>query len=251
LNSIATYAAIAIENARLHQSVLAERDRVVAVQEEVQKKLARDLHDGPTQLVASMLMRLDFIKKALSRDPSLVDEEITELIELGQRASHQMRTLLFELRPLVLETQGLVPALETFLTRLQKEEAGTTFHLEVKTERGDAQLTRRDPRDEAAIFAIVQEAVKNALKHARADNIWVQLVEQAGTLTVMVRDDGVGFDVAAVESVYEQRGSLGMVNIRERAELLGGRLALQSAPGQGTKVVLHVPWGPTQPVTAT
>ena len=251
LNSIATYAAIAIENAQLHQSVLAERDRVVAVQEEVQKKLARDLHDGPTQLVASMLMRLDFIKKALSRDPSLVDEEITELIELGQRASHQMRTLLFELRPLVLETQGLVPALETFLTRLQKEEAGTTFHLEVKTERGDAQLTRRDPRDEAAIFAIVQEAVKNALKHARADNIWVQLVEQAGTLTVMVRDDGVGFDVAAVESVYEQRGSLGMVNIRERAELLGGRLTLQSAPGQGTKVVLHVPWGPTQPVTAT
>jgi len=245
LNSIATYAAIAIENARLHQSVLAERDRVVAVQEEVQKKLARDLHDGPTQLVASMLMRLDFIKKALSRDPSLVDEEITELIELGQRASHQMRTLLFELRPLVLETQGLVPALETFLTRLQKEEAGTTFHLEVKTEREDAQLTRRDPRDEAAIFAIVQEAVKNALKHARADNIWVQLVEQAGTLTVMVRDDGVGFDVAAVESVYEQRGSLGMVNIRERAELLGGRLTLQSAPGQGTEVVLHVPWGPT------
>lgn len=245
LNSIATYAAIAIENARLHQSVLAERDRVVAVQEEVQKKLARDLHDGPTQLVASMLMRLDFVKKALSRDPSLVEEEITELMELGQRASYQMRTLLFELRPLILETQGLVPALETFLNRLQKEEAGTTLHLEVKTEREDAQLTRRDPKDEAAIFAIVQEAVKNALKHARADNIWVQLVEQAGTLTVMVRDDGVGFDLAAVESVYEQRGSLGMVNIRERAELLGGRLTLQSAPGQGTEVVLHVPWGPT------
>ncbi len=243
LNSIATYAAIAIENARLHQSVLAERDRVVAVQEEVQKKLARDLHDGPTQLVASMLMRLDFVKKALSRDPSLVEEEVTQLMELGQRASHQMRTLLFELRPLILETQGLVPALETFLSRLQKEEAGTTLHLEVRTERGDAQLTRRDSKDEAAIFAIVQEAVKNALKHAQADNIWVRLVEQAGTLTVTVQDDGVGFDVAAVESVYEQRGSLGMVNIRERAELLGGYLTLRSAPGQGTEVVLHVPWG--------
>jgi signal transduction histidine kinase len=244
LNSIANYAAIAIENARLHQSVLAERDRVVVAQEEVQKELARDLHDGPTQLVAGMLMRLDFIKKALTRDPSLVEEEIVQLIELGQRASHQMRTLLFELRPLILETQGLVPALETFLTRRQKEEAGTTLHLEVSTERGDDQLTRRDPKDEAAIFAIIQEAVRNALKHAQADNIWIRLAEQAGELMVMVQDDGVGFDTAAVESNYEQRGSLGMVNVRERAELVGARLTLRSAPGQGTEVMIRVPRGP-------
>jgi signal transduction histidine kinase len=244
LNSIATYAAIAIENARLHQSVLAERDRVVVAQEEVQKELARDLHDGPTQLVAAMLMRLDFVKKALTHDPSLIEEEMVQLIDLGQRASHQMRTFLFELRPLVLETKGLVPALETFLTRLRNEEAGTTFHLEVRTERGDDQLIRRDPKDEAAIFAIVQEAVKNALKHAHADNIWIRLAEQAGELMVMVQDDGVGFDTAAVESDYEQRGSLGMVNIRERAELVGGHLTLRSAPGQGTEVMIRVPWGP-------
>jgi signal transduction histidine kinase len=245
LNSITTYAAIAIENARLHQSVLTERDRVVVAQEEVQKELARDLHDGPTQLVAGMLMRLDFIQSALTRDPSLVEEEVAQLMELGQRASHQMRTLLFKLRPLVLETRGLVPALETFLTRQQEEAAGTTLHLEVRTEREDDQLTRRDPKDEAAIFAIVQEAVKNALKHAQADNIWVRLAEQAGELMVMVQDDGVGFDTAAVESDYEQRGSLGMVNIRERAELVGGRLTLRSAPGQGTEVMIRVPWGPT------
>jgi signal transduction histidine kinase len=244
LNSIATYAAIAIENARLHQSVLAERDRVVVAQEEVQKKLARDLHDGPTQLVAGMLMRLDFIQKALTRDPSLVEKEIVQVIDLGQRASHQMRTLLFKLRPLILETQGLVPALETFLTRQQKEEADTTLHLEVRTERGDDHLTRRDSKDEAAIFAIVREAVRNALKHAQADNIWVRLAEQAGELMVIVRDDGVGFDTAAVENDYEQRGSLGMVNIRERAELVGGHLTLRSAPGQGTEVMIRVPWGP-------
>jgi signal transduction histidine kinase len=245
LNSIATYAAIAIENARLHQSVLAERDRVVVAQEEVQKKLARNLHDGPTQLVAGMLMRLDFVEKALTRDPTLVEEEIAKLMDLGQRASHQMRTLLFELRPLVLETQGLVPALETFLTRRQKDEAGITLHLEITTDREDDQLTHRDLKDEAAIFAIVQEAVNNALKHAQADNIWVRLAEQAGELMVMVQDDGVGFDTAAVENGYEQRGSLGMVNIRERAELIGGHLTLRSVPGQGTEVMIRVPWGPT------
>jgi signal transduction histidine kinase len=132
--------------------------------------------------------------------------------------------------------------LETFLTRRQKEEESTTLHLEVRTERGDDQLTRRDPKDEAAIFAIVQEAVQNALKHAQADNIWIRLAEQAGELMVMVQDDGVGFDTAAMESDYEQRGSLGMVNIRERAELIGGRLTLKSAPGQGTEVMIRVPW---------
>ena len=245
LNSIATYAAIAIENARLHQSVLAERDRVVVAQEEVQKELARDLHDGPTQLVAGMLMKLDFVEKALTRDPSLVEEEIAQLMDLGQRASHQMRTLLFRLRPLILETQGLVPALETFLMRRQGEEAGITLHLEVRTEREDDQLTRRDLKDEAAIFAIVQEAVRNALKHAQADNIWVRLAEQAGELMVMVQDDGVGFDTTVMENDYEQRGSLGMVNMRERAELVGGRLTLRSAPGHGTEVMIRVPWGPT------
>jgi signal transduction histidine kinase len=244
LNSIATYAAIAIENARLHQNVLIERDRVVVAQEEAQKELARDLHDGPTQLVAGMLMRLDFVKKALTRDPSLVEKEIEQVMELGQRASHQMRTLLFKLRPLILETQGLVPALETFLTRLQQEETGATLHLEVRTERGDDQLTRQGPKDEAAVFAIVQEAVNNALKHAQADKIWVRLAEQAGELMVMVQDDGVGFDTAAVESNYEQRGSLGMVNIRERAELVGGHLTLRSVPGQGTEVMVRVPWKP-------
>jgi signal transduction histidine kinase len=191
-----------------------------------------------------MLMRLDFTKKALTHDPSLVEEEIEQMIDLGQRASHQMRTLLFELRPLVLETQGLIPALDTFLTRLQKEEAGTDLHLEISTERGDDQLTRRDSKDEAAIFAIIQEAVKNALKHAQADNIWVRLAEQAGELMAMVQDDGVGFDTAAMENGYEQRGSLGMVNIRERAELVGGHLTLRSAPGQGTEVMIRVPWGP-------
>jgi len=192
-----------------------------------------------------MLMRLDFVNKALTRDPSLVEEEIVQLTELGQRASHQMRTLLFELRPLILETQGLLPALDTFLTRRQKEEAGTTLHLQFQTERGDDQLTRQDPKDEAAIFAIIQEAVINALKHAQADNIWVRLAEQAGELMVVVQDDGVGFDTAAVEDDYEQRGSLGMVNIRERAELVGGRLTLRSATGQGTEVMIRVPWRPT------
>ena len=107
LGSIANYAAISIENARLHQSVIAERDRAIQAQEEVSNKLQRDLHDGPTQIVAAMQMSIEFCKTALEKDISHVGPELDNLQVLAERATHQMRTLLFELRPLELETKGL------------------------------------------------------------------------------------------------------------------------------------------------
>jgi signal transduction histidine kinase len=240
LTSIAAYAAIAIENARLYRNVLAERDRVIIAQEEVRRQLARDLHDGPTQLVAAMLMNLDFVKAALLRDPSQIGREIDNLVDLGQRATHQMRTLLFELRPLVLESHGLVAALKVFLERRQKDE-NTALHLELQTDQPGNQFIRPDYRVEAALFAVVQEAVNNALKHAEAEDIWVRLNQSARGLLVLVEDNGRGFDVAATNANYEQRCSMGMVNMRERAELASGHLKLESAPGKGTKVAVWVP----------
>jgi signal transduction histidine kinase len=244
LTSIAAYAAIAIENARLYRNVLAERDRVIIAQEEVRRQLARDLHDGPTQLVAAMLMNLDFVKAALLRDPSQIGREIDNLVDLGQRATHQMRTLLFELRPLVLESHGLVAALKVFLERRQKDE-NTALHLELQTDQPGNQFIRPDYRVEAALFAVVQEAVNNALKHAEAEDIWVRLNQSARGLLVLVEDNGRGFDVAATNANYEQRCSMGMVNMRERAELASGHLKLESAPGKGTKVAV---WGPPEKI---
>ncbi|MFQ5613189.1 MAG: GAF domain-containing protein [Anaerolineae bacterium] len=241
LGSIANYAAIALENAILLRNVQAERDRVIAVQEEVSRKLARDLHDGPTQLVAGILGSIDFVKQAIKHNElDLAEKELAEMNELGQRASHQMRTLLFELRPLVLETEGLVPALNVLLERHQRDEAAK-LHLEVVTDRPDGQITPLPARISAALFAIAQEAVNNALKHAEADNIRVRLFEREGSLAMIVEDDGVGFDMASVMSGYEQRGSLGMVNLQERAEQIGGKFVMKSLPQQGTKVTVWLP----------
>ncbi len=235
LSSIANYAAVAIENARLHQSVLAEKDRVIQAQEEVSRKLQRDLHDGPTQLVAAIQMSADFSRQALEKQPSLVGPELDNIINLAERASHQMRTLLFELRPLILETQGLVAALESFLERRQKD-SPAKLHLMTNSDQPGNAIVRLETRSEMSLFAVVQEAVNNALKYAKADNIIVKLAQRQKELCLRIIDDGLGFDIASVNTNYEDRGSYGMVNMKERAELVGGRFSLKSAPGAGTEI---------------
>jgi len=242
LSSVASYAAIAIDNARLHESVLAERDKVIEVQEETRKELARDLHDGPTQLVAGLMMSLDFCKKALEKDPSLLSQEFDRMSELAERASHQLRTALFQLRPLVLETQGFGAALETFTERRQKD-IGPTPKLTVKIEADtpNGELSRQDGKVEATIFAIVQETVNNAVKHAQANEIIVEVKETQQAIYTTIKDDGRGFDVDKILNNYEERGSLGMLNLQERTELIGGELTIKSVPDQGTKITIYVP----------
>lgn len=244
LSSIANYAAIAIENARLHQSVLAEKDRVIKAQERVSRQLQRDLHDGPTQLVAALEMSIEFCQKALEKDPSLVKAELENMARITRKATHQMRTLLFELRPLVLETQGLVAALQSFVERRQVEEK-TRLHLHIHAHTPSKQISRLDANTESALFAIVQEAVNNALKHAHADNIFIKLRERDSQLTITVLDDGLGFDTADINKDYERRGSYGMINMKERAEIVGGMLNLKSAPGAGTEIQVTVPVHPS------
>lgn len=243
LSSIANYAAIAIENARLHQNVLAEKDRVVKAQEDASRKLQRDLHDGPTQLVAAIEMSVEFCKKALVKDVSLVDPELDNIARLAHKATNQMRTLLFELRPLVLESQGLVAAVQTFLERRQKDEL-TQLRLEINSDLPDQNIPRMEGRVEMALFAIIQEAVTNALKHAKAENIFAKISKDGPHITVTILDDGLGFDMQLLNHNYEDRGSYGMVNLKERSELAGGKLTIRSAPGAGTEITISLPLKP-------
>jgi len=244
LTAIASYAAIAIENARLYESLEAEHNRTIQAEQAARKKLATDLHDGPTQLIAAIMMNLDFATKALQKDPSLLPNAITEMKDLASRASHQMRTLLFELRPLVLETQGLGAALQIFLDRRQKDISETQkpqLSLNIETDHPGGDISRQDGKIEATIFAIVQETVNNAIKHAKAENIVVTLKETADGVYTQIDDDGVGFDLDGVMRNYEVRGSLGMIHLRERAESIGGEFTMESTPNQGTHISIYVP----------
>ena len=145
--------------------------------------------------------------------------------------------MLFTLRPLILESQGLNAAVKAMADKMHE-----TFNQNVLVEVNEQVAGQLDMGKQGVIFYIIEEALTNARKHASAANIWVRLKPVEQNLAVLeIEDDGVGFDVATVSNQYDKRSSLGMVNLRERAELVGGILRVESAPGKGTKVSVYLP----------
>ncbi len=242
LSALGDQAATVIRDARwrLADDAPDELDRNIQAGERIRKELARDLHDGPIQLVSAIAMRLDLCRKIMDQNPSLLPEQISCLDELARRAIYQMRTMLLELRPIVLETHGLGAALRVLVERWQGLVPTTRLTLEVQSCHPGDKITRQEMRVEAAILAIVQEAVNNALKHAQAGHVEVRVRETPAAIHIAVSDDGAGFDMDAIIRGYEQRGSLGLINIRERSELIGAELDIKSVPGQGTRIAISV-----------
>ena len=235
LSALAGQAAIAIVNARLYSQIREERDRMLSIEEELHKKLARDFHDGPAQTLASLIMDIEFIQKLLERDPSKTEAELLQLKEKATKAMHQARTTMFELRPLILETEGLQAALEYYVKRLRQTE-NMSIHLQI-----EGLEESLPPRVKDIVFAIVREAINNIKKHARANNVWLTAIRRERELLTTIQDDGQGFNLEEVEISYATRGSIGLLNLYERAEMLGGRISIESALGRGTTVSLTVP----------
>jgi signal transduction histidine kinase len=228
--------ASALRNANLFQALREERDRLVEVEEAARKKLAGDLHDGPIQATAAIAMRVNYARRLLQRRPETTSEELFEIEELARRATKEMRHMLFTLRPLVLETKGLASALQQLA-----EKTRDTFNQEILLDLEPESADKLDLNRQGVLFNLVDEAIGNARKHAKAAHIWVRMHREIDTLFLEVADDGVGFDLAEVEKHYTERSSLGLVNLRERAELASGSLQIISAPGKGTRVQVRVP----------
>ncbi len=239
LGIVGRQAVIAIQNARLYQDLADEKERMQDAQEEARKKLARDLHDGPTQSVSAIAMRVSLARRMLDRDPSAVAEELAKIEDLARRTTKEIRHMLFTLRPLVLETQGLVAALQSNAEKMKE-----TYNQDVSIQVDSQLATQIEMGKSGVIFYIAEEAINNARKHAKAATIWVRLnplPKHPEIAFLEISDNGVGFDVAEVDKSYDKRGSLGMVNLRERAELVNGILNIQSAPGKGTKIQVFIP----------
>ncbi|MCX8061882.1 MAG: GAF domain-containing sensor histidine kinase [Anaerolineales bacterium] len=237
LQIIANQAMVAIENALLYQKLAEEKERIVEIQEEARKKLARDLHDGPTQSVSALAMRVNFARRLLERDPRATAEELYKIEELARRTTKEIRHMLFTLRPLVLESQGLIAALQAMAEKMME-----TYNQKVIVQADPLTVQDLEVNKQSVIFAIAEEAVNNARKHAQADHIWVRLNFAAQDILLLeIVDDGIGFDARALSSGYAQRGSLGMVNMRERTELVNGVFQIDSKPNQGTTVRVWIP----------
>ncbi len=234
LEGLTNQAVVALQNSMLYQSLREERDRIIDAEEEARRQLARDLHDGPAQGLAAIVMKADFIRRLLDRDPPRVKDELKALEDIARQTTKEVRTLLFQLRPISLETQGLVSTLNQYAEKL-RETDGLNVLVEAE------ELPDLDPNVAATVFTIIQEAVNNAKKHAGTSEVFLRLGVRDENLLVEVEDFGKGFDVAAMEATYDARGSLGMLNMQERAERIGGVFSVRSAPGQGTLVTIAIP----------
>lgn len=234
-NAVADQSVIALQNAQLYQHLEAEKLRLIEADEEARRELARDLHDGPTQTIAAIAMRLSYIRTLVKRDPDASVEEILKVEELAKKTSKEVRGMLFTLRPLVLETQGLGAAVRTVMERIQETD-GIEMNL-IGGENGRL----LDTAAQGVAFSIIEEALSNARKHAKAEAVEVRMWKEDGLFVTRISDNGKGFDIDAINRDYSSRGSLGMVNMRERAERIDGSVRIESTPGRGTTVTLVVP----------
>lgn len=204
--------------------------RLLAVQEEERRHLSRELHDEFGQLLATITLHLQAAKSAVgpAAQPSL-----EESIVLLQRAAGEVRSLALELRPTLLETAGLETTLRWLAEQYQQR---TGIAAEVV-----GHVT--DVSGEAAIagFRVVQEALTNVVRHAGARHVWIEIGQSEGLVSLVVRDDGVGFDASKTLERAPERGNLGLLGMRERVQILGGSLALDSRPGRGTRIRITLP----------
>ena len=241
LEMLCNQAVIAIQNARLFEQLQEEKQILIESQEVTRKQLARDLHDGPTQSISAIAMRISISRKMLEMDQREdLSKELENIEDLAHRTTNEIRHMLFTLRPLVLESKGLTAALEAMATKMIDN-----YDQNVKVSVEEALVPQLDISKQTVVFYLVEEAVTNARKHAKANLIQVRLRylpgEEENVASLEIIDNGVGFDVQAITSEYEQRGSLGMVNLQERSEMINGLLEVDSKLEKGTRVRVLIP----------
>ena len=214
--ALATEADIALEYVQLSGDLAVERLRVVKVAEEERHRLARDLHDGVAQTLANAA-------------------DLEQLRGRLVESQKGLRDILFALRPLALEEGGLGPAVRALADRINGTNGSSVVARRIDAKR------RLAPEVEAGAFTVIREAANNAIKTGRAPHVSLDVYEDAGAVVALVEDDGRGFDVASTLATYADRGSLGLLQMRESARLIGAQLSFDSSPGQGTRVRLRIP----------
>ncbi|WP_093338874.1 sensor histidine kinase [Salibacterium halotolerans] len=205
--------------------------KIIEAQEEERKRVAREIHDGPAQMIANVLLRSELVERVKSEqgvDKAM--EEIQDLRTMIKSSLGEVRRIIYDLRPMALDDLGLVPTLNKYLSNLEE-----STNMNVRFTSLGKDDVRLSPNLEVGLFRIVQEAVQNAYKHAAPSDVQVKIEMKRSTVSIVIKDDGKGFDPSAAKD-----NSFGLMGMRERINALGGELTIDSAPGKGTVIMLHV-----------
>ncbi len=225
--------------------------RIIQSQEDLRFRIAQELHDGPTQLLANLVLAAEFCEKTVQSDPRRALGELGHLKRLVNEALQQTRAFIFELRPMTLDDLGLTPTLRRYaaeqMARYAREhEVGAEpLEIDVQTPRGEARLP---PTIETALFRVAQEAITNAITHGGAKHILVTVLAAPNQVRLIVDDDGRGFDVEEALAWAMIRHSTGLTSMQERAEMLSGWLVPWSERGKGSRIEITAPIPPREEV---
>ncbi|MDI6892963.1 MAG: sensor histidine kinase [Actinomycetota bacterium] len=208
------------------------REKIIFAQELERKRWALEVHDRVTQLLIDVHWRLQAYRRKLARDPQKAQRDMDEIEDLVAESITEAKGLIDELRPSVLDDVGLVAAVKKYL---RKVERGNSLDVKLLV---DEKLDRIPSEVEIATYRIIQEALTNVRRHAKASHAEVEIRRKENDLIVRVSDEGCGFNIEAVNA---EGDNWGLVCMQERAKVVGGSLGLRSEPGKGTTINLKVP----------
>lgn len=205
---------------------------IVETLEAERRKIARELHDGPAQSLASMLIRLDLIMRMIPEDDIHIRHELQNLKAIGTESLTDVRSIMYDLKPTLVHDQGLS---NTFKDYFNEYEAKYDFVIDYVV---FGQQRQYDLALEVGLFRLVQEAITNVRKHAGVNKALVKMEDSGSLLTVVIKDEGCGFDP---NEISKHRESYGIMGMKERVQLFGGELQILSQPGEGTQIIIKVP----------
>ncbi|WP_088052941.1 sensor histidine kinase [Virgibacillus dakarensis] len=206
--------------------------KIIEAQEEERRKISREIHDGPAQMLANILLRSELVDRAF-REGSVENalKEIKSVRGMIRSSLYEVRRIIYDLRPMALDDLGLIPTLKKYLSTIEDYHSVKMEFISMGSEK------RLNQKYEIAIFRLVQEAVQNATKHAEATLIKVKLEISPKRLTVAIKDNGKGFDTTT-----KWDKSFGLIGMRERVEMLEGTMKINSVIGKGTIILISVPY---------
>ncbi|QHE53605.1 sensor histidine kinase [Pontibacillus sp. HMF3514] len=218
----------ALEDAREKQAFGLQ---IIEAQEEERRRLSREIHDGPAQMLANVMLRSELVDRTFrERGVDEALKEIKDVRKMVRSALYEVRRIIYDLRPMALDDLGLVPTLKKYLATVEEY---NSLQIEFSSQGEEKRL---DSKYEVALFRLVQEAVQNALKHAEAKTIQVKFELKRNNVNIVVKDDGKGFDTN-----QKKEKSFGIVGMKERIEMLDGEISIDSSIGEGTVIMIQVP----------
>jgi two-component system sensor histidine kinase DegS len=208
------------------------QDLALKLMEEERRRLARDIHDGPAQVLSMLTMRFDVIKKMVERNPQMALVEISRIQDTLRSSINDLRRMIYDLKPLAFEEHGWKSVLMTHVERFQElHRIPVTLYFEEGLPRFPEQM-------EMGLYRLIQECTNNIAKHAGATRVEIKVhSENQSRLLIEVSDNGKGFDPAATKS-----GAFGLQGMKERAALIGGHVDVHSVIGEGTRIVITIPF---------